>query len=226
MAAAPFPLEPERQALLVVDMQNDFVRPGAPQEVPDARTSIPVIAELLDAFRTAGRPVVFTRFSAGPQRTLLWNWSPQCGPELRSCWPGVSRVYDDGEELVGHGVVPELQPLDGETVVDKYGYGSFHNTMLEDVLRARAATQVVAVGTVTQICVEETVREGFHRGLEMVMVRDAVSSFDPELHRATLRNIAMKFGRVEAAETVLAALNLKPSAQLPMDDRWSAGPAT
>jgi nicotinamidase-related amidase len=227
MAAAPFPLEPERQALLVVDMQNDFVRRGAPQEVPDARVTIPVIAGLLDAFRAAQRPVIFTRFSAGPQRTLLWNWSPQCGPELRSCWPGVSRAYDDGEELVGHDVVPELEPLDGETVVDKYGYGSFHNTMLEDVLRARAATQVVAVGTVTQICVEETVREGFHRGLEMVMVRDAVSSFDPELHRATLRNIEMKFGRVEAASTVLAALNrLKPSAQLPMHERWSAGPAT
>ena len=128
---------------------------------------------------------------------------------------------------MGHDVVPELEPLDGETVVDKYGYGSFHNTMLEDVLRARAANQVVAVGTVTQICVEETVREGFHRGLEMVMVRDAVSSFDPELHRATLRNIEMKFGRVEAASTVLAALNrLKPSAQLPMHERWSAGPAT
>jgi len=206
MEAEPFVLEPERQALLVVDMQNDFVRSGAPQEVPDARETIPVIGALLDAFRAASRPVVFTRFSAGPQRTLLWNWSPQCGPQLRSCWPGVSRLYEDGEELAGHDVIPELEPCEGETVVDKYGYGSFHNTMLEDVLRARAVSQVVAVGTVTQICVEETVREGFHRGLEMVMVRDAVSSFDPELQRATLRNIEMKFGRVDDSNTVLAAL--------------------
>lgn len=206
MEAEPFVLEPERQALLVVDMQNDFVRSGAPQEVPDARETIPVIGALLDAFRAASRPVVFTRFSAGPQRTLLWNWSPQCGPQLRSCWPGVSRLYEDGEELAGHDVIPELEPRAGEAVVDKYGYGSFHNTMLEDVLRARAVSQVVAVGTVTQICVEETVREGFHRGLEMVMVRDAVSSFDPELQRATLRNIEMKFGRVDDSNTVLAAL--------------------
>jgi nicotinamidase-related amidase len=205
MAREPFSLEPERQALLVVDMQNDFVRPGAPQEVPDARETIPVIATLLDAFRQAGRPVIFTRFSAGPQRTLLWNWSPECGPELRSCWPGVSRRYDDGQELIGHDVVPELEPLEGETVVDKYGYGSFHNTVLEDVLRARAVSQVVTVGTVTQICVEETVREGFHRGLEMVMVRNAVSSFDPDLQTATLRNIEMKFGRVDSSETVLAS---------------------
>ena len=201
--AEPFPLEPERQALLVVDMQNDFVREGAPQEVPDARTTIPVIASLLDAFRQAGRPVVFTRFSAGPQRTLLWAWSPQCGPELRSCWPGVRRTYGDGAEAEGHAVIGELEPREGEPVVDKYGYGSFHNTMLEDVLRARHASQIVTVGTVTQICVEETVREGFHRGFEMVMVRDGVSSFDPELHAATLRNIEMKFGRVEPAERLL-----------------------
>jgi nicotinamidase-related amidase len=206
MAAEPFPLDPQRQALLVVDMQNDFVRPGAPQEVPDARETIPVIASLLEAFRAAGRPVVFTRFSAGPGRTLLWTWSPECGPELRSCWPGVSRVYDDGQERYGHDVVVELEPLEGEPLVDKYGYGSFHNTTLEDVLRARDVSQVVAVGTVTQICVEETVREGFHRGLEMIMVSDAVSSFDPDLHAATLRNIRMKFGRVDRAETVLAAL--------------------
>jgi nicotinamidase-related amidase len=199
----PFPLAPDRQALLVVDMQNDFVRAGAPQEVPDARATIPVIERLLSAFRAAGRPVVFTRFTAGPERTLLWAWSPQCGPELRSCWPGVRRTYADGRELEGHAVVPELAPLEGEPVVDKYGYGSFHNTPLEDVLRARHAGQVVTVGTVTQICVEETVREGFHRGLEMVMVRDAVSSFDPELHAATLRNIEMKFGRVEPAARLL-----------------------
>jgi nicotinamidase-related amidase len=199
----PFALDRSRQALLVVDMQNDFVRPGAPQEVPTARDTIPVIARLLAAFRAAGRPVVFTRFTAGPQRTLLWLWSPQCGPELRSCWPGVRRTYADGRELEGHAVVPELEPHPGEPVVDKYGYGSFHNTILEDVLRARHVSQVVTAGTVTQICVEETVREGFHRGLEMVTVRDGVSSFDAELHAGTLRNIAMKFGRVEPAERLL-----------------------
>jgi nicotinamidase-related amidase len=217
--AEPFPLDPRRQALLVVDMQNDFVREGAPQEVPDARATIPAIASLLEAFRAAGRPVVFTRFTAGPERTLLWSWSPECGPELRSCWPGVRREYADrpGERLEGHAVIPELEPLPGEPVVDKYGYGGFHNTNLEDVLRARRVTQVVAVGTVTQICVEETLREGFHRGLEMVMVRDGVSSFDAELHAATLRNIAMKFGRVEAAKAVRDALRIKTGAT----DSWT-----
>jgi nicotinamidase-related amidase len=64
----------------------------------------------------------------------------------------------------------------------------------------------VTTGTVTQICVEETVREGFHRSLEMVVVRDAVASFDPELHEATLRNLAMKFGVVTSSGEVISSL--------------------
>ncbi len=210
MSAPPqeaFALDPGRMGLLVVDMQNDFVRVGAPQEVPDARTTIPVIASLLDGFRDAGRPVVYTRFTAGPRRTLLWTWSPECGPELRSCWPGEQREYGDADGTrEGHAVIDELAPRDGDPVVDKYGYGGFHNSALEAVLRAHDVSQVVVTGTVTQICVEETVREGFHRELEMVLVSDGVSSFDPELHAATLRNVAMKFGRVEPAERVREAL--------------------
>jgi nicotinamidase-related amidase len=203
----PFALDPARSALLVVDMQNDFVRKGAPQEVPQARLVIGTIATLIAAFRDARRPVVYTRFTAGPQRTLLWTWSPECGPELRSCWPGEIRAYGDSDEpLEGHAVIPELGPRPGEPVVDKYGYGGFHNTTLENVLRAHGATQLVVTGTVTQICVEETVREAFHRELEVVVVSDGVASFDEELASATLRNLAMKFGRVEPARAVLAAL--------------------
>jgi nicotinamidase-related amidase len=114
-----------------------------------------------------------------------------------SCWPGVTRRYRDRPDpLEGHEIVDEVAPQPGEVVVDKYGYGSFHNTMLEDALRAAGAGQVWVVGTVTQICVEETVREGFHRGFELVVAADGVSSFDDELHRATLRNLAHKFAVV------------------------------
>jgi nicotinamidase-related amidase len=200
-------------ALLVVDMQNDFVRVGAPQEVPEARTTIPVIVSLLEAFRGAGRPVIYTRFTAGPERMLLWTWSPECGPELRSCWPGERREYADVPgRLEGHAVIDELAPRPGEPVVDKYGYGGFHNSTLESVLRAHGVLQVAVTGTVTQICVEETVREGFHRELEMVLISDGVSSFDPQLHAATLRNIAMKFGRVEPAAAVLEAVTAAQAA--------------
>jgi nicotinamidase-related amidase len=202
---APFALAPG--ALLVVDMQNDFVRAGAPQEVPEARTIIPTVARLIAAFREAGRPVLYTRFIAGPQRTLMWAWSPECGPEQRSCWRGVVRTYSDGpERLEGPAVIPELGPLETDEVIDKYGYGGFHNTTLADALAARAVRQVAVTGTVTQICVEETVREGFHRGFEMVVVADGVASFDAGLHAGTLRNLAAKFARVEPADAVLQAI--------------------
>lgn len=75
-----FDLSPGSTALVIVDMQNDFVRVGAPLEVPDARATIPAQRRLLDAFRAAGRPVVFTKFVAGPERTLMWNWSPVIAP--------------------------------------------------------------------------------------------------------------------------------------------------
>jgi nicotinamidase-related amidase len=207
MSAQPFPIDPGVAALLVVDLQNDFVREGAPQEVADARATLAPVATLRAAMRAAGRPVVFTRYTAGPGVTHLAWFSPECGPRLRSCWPGVSRTYLDRDEpMPGHHVVDELTPEPGEMTVDKYGYGSFHNTVLEDALRAAGVRQVWVVGTVTQICVEETVREGFRRGFEMVVAADGVSSFDTEMHRATLRNLAHKFAVVTDTTALVGAV--------------------
>jgi nicotinamidase-related amidase len=202
-----FELEPRSTALVVVDMQNDFVRAGAPLEVPDARATIPANQRLLTWFRSAGRPVVFTKFIAGPERTLMWNWSPMIAPPTCCCWPGVARSYDDARgELECTAVVDELAPLLDEPQLEKYGYSAFHRTALTDVLRARAVDTIVVTGTVTQICVEDTARGAFHEGFQTVVVSDAVSSFDPELHRATLRNIEMKFGRVLTTDQLLAEL--------------------
>ena len=207
MNAAPFTVDASAAALLVVDLQNDFVREGAPQEVPDARATLPAVMAVLDACREAGLPVLFTRYTAGPRATHQAWFSPECGPPTCSCWPGVTRRYRDRPELLeGHQIVDELTPMPGEVVVDKYGYGSFHNTLLEDALRAARASQVWVVGTVTQICVEETVREGFHRGFEMVVAVDGVSSFDDELQQATLRNLGQKFALLSDIASLMKAL--------------------
>lgn len=203
----PPTLDPRASALLVVDLQNDFVRAGAPQEVPDARTTLPRIRRLLEAFRGSAAPVIYTKFITGPMETLMWRFSPECAPPLRSCWPGVMRTYDDADgELEGPGIIEEVAPLPGEPIVEKYGYDAFHHSELDDVLRARHVDHVVIVGTVTQICVANTAFAAFHHGYETVVVSDAVSSFDEELHRATLRNIERKYGRVLTAEEVLLEL--------------------
>jgi len=208
MNVPPFEVDATAAALVVVDLQNDFVRVGAPQEVPAARASLGKVAALADACRAKGRPVFYTRYTAGPEATHLGWFSPECGPEVRSCWPGVRREYGDRDGLLeGHQVVDELAPRPGDLVIDKFGYGSFHGTVLEDVLRAASARQVWLVGTVTQICVEETAREGYRRGFEMVVAADAVSSFDDELHRATLRNLAAKFALVTDTATLRRALD-------------------
>ena len=212
MSAAPFSVDASAAALLVVDLQNDFVRTGAPQEVPDARATLPAVVALVDACREAGVPVLFTRYTAGPGTTHHAWFSPECAPPTCSCWPGVARRYGDRPDVLeGHQIVDEVTPLPGEVVVDKYGYGSFHNTLLEDALRAARAAQVWVVGTVTQICVEETVREGFHRGFEMVVAADGVSSFDDELHQATLRNLGQKFALLSDTVSLMKTLVDTPS---------------
>ncbi len=207
MTGTGFPLRPASQGLVVVDMQNDFVRQGAPQEVTDARAIVPAVQRLLEAFRRGGRPVFFTRFIAGPSRTLMWAFSPECADEMKSCWLGHQRQYGDRANLQeGPAVIDELTPRQGEPVIDKFGYSAFFNTNLADALRANAVEQVVVVGTVTQICVEDTVRNGFHFGLEMVVVEDGVASFDADLHAASLRGMSMKYALVVESEKVLEGL--------------------
>lgn len=193
----PFQIRLGSSAFVIVDMQNDFVRVGAPLEVPDAWATIAPIRKVLERFRAARRPVVFTRFVATPQETLLWKWSPQIYPPVNCCHRGFRRLYADVKsERECIAVIDELVPRPEEHVVDKFGYGAFFHTNLEDILRAERADTVVIAGTVTQICVEETARESFHHGFKTIVLSDGVSSFDPELHRAMLRNFSMKFGMV------------------------------
>ena len=199
-----FQLRTGSAALIVVDMQNDFVRVGAPLEVPDARETIDVHLELLEWFRRHERPVVFTRFIAGPSPTLMWSWSPQIAPPVCCCWPGFRRAYGDIEgERDCVAVIDELAPLPGEPQVDKYGYNGFHRTRLTDLLHAHGVDTVLITGTVTQICVEDTARGAFHEGFQATVVSDAVSSYAPELHRASLQTLGMKYGRVVMAQEAL-----------------------
>lgn len=197
----PFDFKLDHAAFIIVDMQNDFVRKDAPLGVEDALATVAPIRRVIKKFRAASRPVIFTRFVAGPRETLLWTWSPQIRPPVNCCKIGHVRQYEDiGAERECIAVIDELSPEPGDPVVDKFGYGAFFRTNLPDILDAHRVDTVVISGTVTQICVEETAREAFHHGLKTIVLSDCVSSFDPELHRATLRNLAMKFGMVTTSD--------------------------
>jgi nicotinamidase-related amidase len=194
-------------ALLIVDMQNDFVRQDAPLGVPDALGTVGAHLDLIAAFRERGLPVIYTKFLSAQTPSLGWLWSPECEPHTKCCWQGHRRYYPDVEaELECTGIIDELRPDDGDLIIEKYGYGAFHGTNLNDSLQSMGVGSLAVTGTVTQICVEETAREAFHYGFPTTVVADAVSSFDPELQAAALRNFAMKFGWVQSSAEVIAAL--------------------
>ena len=200
-----------RPALLIVDMQNDFVRVGAPLEVPQARDTIAVHRALIAFCRERAIPILYTKFVAGPERTLIWEWSPVLAPPVCCCWTGHRRHYPDiGKELDCADIIQEIYPAPADPIVEKFGYGSFHNTNLDDVLKARRVESLFVTGTVTQICVEETAREAFKRGYRTTIVSDAVSSYLPDLHAATLKNFHLKFGWVSTAKDLMEELRKGP----------------
>jgi nicotinamidase-related amidase len=193
----PFELRLSSAAFVIIDMQNDFVRVGAPLEVPDTRATIGPIKEMTRLFRAASRPVIYTRFVTGEEETLLWTWSPQIRAPICCCRRGFRRRYEDIQaERECTAVIDELVVEPGDYVVDKYWYGAFYRTNLLDILAAEGVDTVVLAGTVTQICVEETARGSFQNGFKTVLLSDCVSSFAPDLQAATLKNHAMKFGMV------------------------------
>ena len=196
----------DKTALLIVDLQNDFVREGAGMEVPEARDTIETNQKLIAFARENDIPVIYSKFMAGPKRTLLWNWSPQI-ETVNACVRGLKRFYPDvGKELDCTDVIDELYPQEGDYIVEKYGYSSFSNTNLLDVLYSIDRDIIIVTGTVTQICVEDTVHEAFHHRIKVIVASDAVSSFDKELHDATLKNIGMKYGAVMDSDSLIRML--------------------
>jgi nicotinamidase-related amidase len=201
-----------RPALLLVDLQNDFVRAGAPLEVPDARETLGHNQRLLAWFRQAKLPVVYLRYVAGPHHDLIpwaakFEWAAQLKAPVWACRRGHRRYYADvGRELECIEVVDEIAPLPGEHVIDKYGYGGFSRTSLHDVLRSHRVESVIITGTVTQVCVEDTARQAFDHGYRTTIVSDAVSSRSPERHRITLDTFESHYGWVLTTDRMLEAL--------------------
>jgi nicotinamidase-related amidase len=196
----------EKAALLIIDLQNDFVRQGAPMEVVDARTTLPKVNQLLAAVRQKKLPVIFTKFMTGPQKTLIWDWSPQIG-ESGACKRGLERSYADikGTRFCSD-VVDEIAPGPQDYIVEKYGYSAFKNTNLKDILLSEGITSLIVVGTVTQICVADTVHDAFSLGFKVLVVSDLVTSFMPDLQDAFVKNFSMKFGWVEKSEEVIHSI--------------------
>jgi nicotinamidase-related amidase len=192
-----------KSALLIIDLQNDFVRKGAPMEVEDARTTLPKVKQLIQAARGTNIPIIYTKFVSGPKETLLWNWSPQI-KEFGACQRGLKRFYTDiGAERQCSDVVDEIYPIAEDYIVEKYGYSAFKHTNLNDILLSESVDSLIVVGTVTQICVADTVHDAFGNGFKVLVVSDLVTSFMPDLQSAFLKNFEMKFGWVRDSDETM-----------------------
>jgi ureidoacrylate peracid hydrolase len=202
-------LEPGRTALVVVDMQRGFVEPGQAMEVPPARDTVPAITALLEAFRAARLPVLFTAFVYSPDIPLLVG---ELHPEHRPAAAGAPRGFGHPSSCCLEGdrsaeVIDALKPREGEAVIRKRWYDAFAGSDLDGALRARDITSLVVTGTMTDICVLATVVGAFNREYRVTVVEDAVSTLWPEIQRATLDIIGRAFGRVVSSKTVIDTLS-------------------
>lgn len=198
-------LERGRTALLVVDMQRGFVDAGEAMEVPAARACVPIIRGLLEGFRAARLPVVFTAFVYSPDVPLLVG---ELHPEHKPAAPGAPRGFGmpSSSCLAGSasaGVVDALAPRPDEPVIDKRWYDGFAGSALDGALRARGVTSLVVTGTMTDICVLATVIGAFNREYRVTVVEDAVATLWPEIQHATLDIVARAYGRVVSSKQVL-----------------------
>jgi nicotinamidase-related amidase len=216
IAAQPHPLAVDigRTALVIIDMQRDFLEPGGfgaalGNDVSRLKTAVGPCTQMLAAARDAGILVIHTREGHRPDLSDAPAIKLERGdPALRIGAPGpMGRILVRGEP--GHDIIPELYPVAGEPVIDKPGKGAFYQTDLELMLRNRSVETLLVCGVTTEVCVNTTVREANDRGFRCIVLSDCCASYFPQFHEIGLQMIKAQggiFGSVSASAEVIAAL--------------------
>jgi nicotinamidase-related amidase len=216
VAAEPyaFDFNPTAAALVIIDMQRDFLEPGGfgaalGNEVGLLRSAIAPTTRVLCACRRAGVMVVHTREGHRPDLSDLAPAKRARGKFATGIGdPGpMGRILVRGEP--GHDIIAELAPAPGEPVVDKPGKGAFYATDLETMLRSRGVAQLLVCGVTTEVCVNTTVREANDRGFDCLVLEDCTGSYFPEFQQAGIAMIKAQggiFGWVAPSAALLTAL--------------------
>ena len=209
-----FELRPDEAALLIIDMQRDFVEPGGfgaalGNDVTQLHRTIAPLRALLAEARRAGLLVIHTREGHKPDLSDLHEAKKVRGkgPITIGDEGPMGRILVIGEP--GHDIIPDLYPMAGEPIVDKPGKGAFYATELTDLVAQYGLTQFIVCGVTTEVCVHTTVREANDRGMECLVLADCTGSYFPEFHETALRMIAAQggiFGWVGESGSVIAAL--------------------
>jgi len=209
-----FVFTPGACALLILDMQRDFLEPGGfgemlGNDVSQLRQSIEPNRVLLAGWRAAGLKVVHAREGHRPDLSDLSHSKKNRGWGKTSIGDRgpMGRILVRGEK--GHDIIPELYPLPHEPIVDKPGKGAFYATDLQSILFNWGITQLIITGVTTEVCVHTTLREANDRGYDCLIPSDCVASYFPQFHEMALKMITAQggiFGWVSSSARILAAL--------------------
>jgi nicotinamidase-related amidase len=209
------PIDLQKTALIIIDMQRDFLEPGGfgetlGNDVSRLAVAVEPCRAVLDAARRKGLLVIHTREGHRPDLSDAPPAKVERGvPSLRIGAPGpMGRILVRGEP--GHDIIPALYPAEGEPVIDKPGKGAFYQTELELMLRNRGIENLLVCGVTTEVCVNTTVREANDRGYRCIVLSDCCASYFPEFHAAGLAMIKAQggiFGWVSSSKAVLAAID-------------------
>lgn len=208
-----FSLDLQTTALVIIDMQRDFLLPGGfgetlGNDVSRLTPAIEPCKTLLSGARSRGMLVIHTREGHRPDLSDAHPAKIERGaPSLRIGDPGpMGRILVRGEP--GHDIIAELYPKPGEPVIDKPGKGAFYATDLEVMLQSKGIKDLIVCGVTTEVCVHTTVREANDRGYRCLVPGDCCGSYFPEFHEMGLKMIKAQggiFGWVTDSKRILAA---------------------
>ena len=206
-------------ALLVIDIQNDYIHPEGTSGRGGRDTSaciamMPRLHRLLEVAREKAVPIFFLRNWHGPNTDSVPWMARRVASGGRGGLAGVAGTW--GADWY------EVEPRPDEVVINKFRYDGFLGTPLEVMLRTRGIETILCCGTATNVCVESTARSGHMRDFHLVLVDDCSAAFDPRLHEATLENVRRHFGIVASAEEVAAAWPPAAARTEPVEDRPTA----
>lgn len=190
---ANFPVAANRCALLVIDMQNEFVQPGfSPYWVPGATRLADRLSELIATCRARDVPVIYTVFDETHLR-LDRPRSLRHMPNAAPAWERPASASD---------VWPLLAPAPGDVVIRKPSYGAFYDTPLDTILRGLGKDTVIVTGTLTNFCCGMTARQAYERGYYVVFASDLTATDDPRQHAPELATLRKGFALVLTAAEI------------------------
>ncbi|MVT25156.1 isochorismatase family protein [Nesterenkonia alkaliphila] len=196
-------IDPARTAVIVVDMENDFVEEGAPMESAQARRAVPQMKKVIDFARESGMKVIYS--------THVHREDGSDHGRFADLYPPIAEGAGLVDETSGIEIYPELAPREGEPVIKKHRYSAFFGTDLDIILRGAEVDTVVIIGTTTENCCHATARDAMFRDYYVAFLSDATGTFDypdvghgsmtaDEVHEATLKILAFPTADVMSSD--------------------------